>query len=118
MAIILKDYDALCDNASTQILMLAGIVPEACSKNHGISAMHQSDGEEAHLIDQPVVNIHLKQKLATSVERMPNPKIVLARRNYFVALVNYMVFRRGPFVINVRFTFSLNCWSFHSIFHI
>jgi choline dehydrogenase len=90
--------------------MLSGIGPEAQLKKFGIPLVQNTEGVGMHLTDHPVVDIHLKQKLGASVEWMKDPKSLSARWNYFAALLNYMIFKKGPFAINVSSFVSLRCW--------
>ncbi|KAJ7471517.1 hypothetical protein B0H11DRAFT_2040302 [Mycena galericulata] len=84
---------------SPHILMLSGVGPAQQLQQHGIPVIHDLPGVGANLVDHPVVDLYLKDKLNDSVKIL-KPKSVSEVLSFTRALFQYQLFGTGKMASN------------------
>ncbi|KAJ7476147.1 hypothetical protein FB451DRAFT_1245968 [Mycena latifolia] len=81
------------------ILMLSGVGPATQLKEHGIPVLHDLPGVGANLVDHPVVDLYLKDKLDASV-RVLKPTSISAAVKLVSAIAEYQMYGKGMLATN------------------
>ncbi|KAJ7762038.1 hypothetical protein DFH07DRAFT_739743 [Mycena maculata] len=84
---------------SPHILMLSGVGPVKQLQDHGIPVVHDLPGVGANLVDHPVVDVYLKDKLNASAKIL-RPRSVSAALSLIGALFQYQLFGTGKLACN------------------
>ncbi|KAJ7170935.1 hypothetical protein C8R43DRAFT_981616 [Mycena crocata] len=84
---------------SPHILMLSGVGSEKQLKEHNIPVVHDLPGVGANLVDHPVVDVYLRDRLGASA-RILKPSSLTAAAKLIRALVQYKISGTGPLANN------------------
>ncbi|KAJ7066868.1 hypothetical protein B0H15DRAFT_794219 [Mycena belliarum] len=84
---------------SPHILMLSGVGPAKQLQEHGIPVVHDVPGVGANLVDHPVLDLYLRDKLESSV-RILRPRGLVDAMKLFRELGRYQMFGTGILATN------------------
>lgn len=93
--------------------MLSGIGPAKQLEKYGIPVIRDLQGVGANLIDHPVVDVYLKDKLDASA-RILRPNSVVSTIQFIKALILYQLTGKGMLAHTVRNFIALQRMHFHA----